>query len=337
MSSNSSLLIGRASSPFFGPLRRRNNVIYAREIGEAWEGDSRKLLSRLEPESVDLILTSPPYPLLKKKAYGNESEEEYVRWMRPFVRKFHRVLKPEGSLVLNLGGAWIKGQPVRSLFSYRLLLDLCDHKTPDNRRFFLAQEFYWLNPAKVPNPIQWVNVDRVRVKDAVETIWWLSKSERPKANNRNVLVPYSEHMKRLIATNRYNRGPRPSGWVASEKWGKDNGGAIPPNFLSEDGLPVLNLLVESNTASSDPLRKRLRESQIQAHPAMFPKGLPEFFIELLTDPGDVVLDPFAGSNTTGYVADSLGRQWLAIDLDGDYLQASRYRWEIPKSATEETT
>ena len=328
--------IHRASSPFFKGLRPRQNVVYARELGEAWRGDSRKLLSRLEPNSVDLILTSPPYPLLKKKAYGNESEGEYVRWMRPFVRRFHRILKPKGSLVLNLGGVWVKGQPVRSLYTYKLLLDICDHGTPEDRCFYLAQELYWLNPAKMPNPVQWVNVERVRVKDAVEPIWWLSKSERPKANNRNVLIPYSEHMKRLISTNRYNRGPRPSGWIASDKWGRDNGGAIPPNFLSEDGLPILNLLVESNTASSDPLRRRLRDSQRNAHPAMFPKGLPGFFIELLTDPGDIVLDPFAGSNTTGYVADLLERQWLSIDLDGEYLEASRYRWEELKATGEKT-
>ena len=326
---NASAPAERASSPFFNRLRRRRDVVYARTRGETWKGDSKKLISRLEPETVDLILTSPPYPLLKKKEYGNQTEQEYVRWIRPFIRKFHRVLKPGGSLILNLGGVWMKGQPIRSLYNYRLLLDLCDPKTPENRRFFLAQEFYWLNPAKVPNPVQWVNVERVRVKDAVETIWWLSKSEWPKANNRNVLIPYSDHMKRLIATNRYNRGPRPSGWIASDKWGKDNGGAIPPNFLSDDGLPALNLLVESNTASSDLLRRRLRESGIRAHPAMFPQGLPEFFIELLTEPGDVVLDPFAGSNTTGYVADLLQRQWLSIDLDGDYLEASRYRWETP--------
>ena len=336
MSSASSPFIERAISPFFRGLKPRRNVVYARELGEAWRGDSRKLLSRLKPDSVDLILTSPPYPLLKKKAYGNESEEEYVRWIRPFARSFHRILKPEGSLVLNLGGVWMKGKPVRSLYPYRLLLDLCDSKTPTNRRFFLAQEFYWLNPAKLPNPIQWVNVDRVRVKDAVEPIWWLSKSEQPKANNRNVLIPYSNHMKRLIATNRYNRGPRPSGWVASDKWGTDNGGAIPPNFIAQDGLPILNLLVESNTASSDPLRRRLRGTETQPHPAMFPKGLPEFFIELLTDPGDVVVDPFAGSNTTGYVADLFHRQWLSIDLDGDYLEASRYRWETLVPNNEES-
>ena len=225
--------VPRATSPFFRNLQARQNVVYAREQGEAWAGDSSALLSCLPPESVDLILTSPPYPLLKKKAYGNKSEHDYVSWMRTFASAFHRVLKPEGSLVLNLGGVWMQGKPVRSLYPYRLLLELCEPANPTDPCFFLAQEFYWLNSAKLPNPVQWVNVDRVRVKDAVEPIWWLSKTEHPKADNRKVLIAYSKHMERLLATNRYNRGPRPSGWVASDKWGKDNGGAIPPNFWQQ--------------------------------------------------------------------------------------------------------
>ena len=160
-------------------------------MGEAWHGDSRSLLKRLPDESVDLIFTSPPYALLRKKSYGNETEQDYVRWFRPFARQFHRVLKNTGSLVINLGNTWIKGQPTRSLYPYRLLLDLCD--PPSRRRsprFHLAQEFFWLNPAKIPNPAQWVNVERVRVKDAVEPIWWLSKTPRPKSDNTKILVQY---------------------------------------------------------------------------------------------------------------------------------------------------
>ena len=318
----------QASSPFFDSLPNRRPA-YARSLGEAWRGDSRNLLKRVPDESIDLIFTSPPYALLRGKEYGNEPEHHYVRWFRPFAKQMHRILKPNGSLVLNIGGAWIPRLPVKSLYQYQLLLDLC---TPDRVRknppkFFLAQEFFWFNPAKLPNPIQWVNVERIRVKDAVEPVWWLSKTPRPKATNRNVLASYSKHMERLIRTQRYNRGPRPSGWVASDKWGRDNGGAIPPNFLTEDGLSALfNVLVESNTSSNDPMRQVLRNEGISAHPAMFPKRLPEFFILLTTEKDDIVLDPFCGSNTTGFVAESLGRQWLSIDIDGNYLKASRSRW-----------
>lgn len=317
-----------ASSPFFETLGGRRPV-YSRPLGEAWRGDSRNLLKRIPDESVDLVFTSPPYALLRAKEYGNEPEHRYVQWFRPFAKQIHRILKPTGSLVLNLGGAWKPGVPIRSLYQYQLVMDLC---APSRRRknppvFFMAQEFYWFNPAKLPGPVQWVNVERIRVKDSIEPIWWLSKSPNPKATNRTVLKPYSKHMERLIQTQIYNRGSRPSGWVASEKWGRDNGGAIPANFLTDDGLAtLLNLLVESNTSSNDPMRRALREDGINAHPAIFPLSLPEFFILFTTIEGDVVVDPFCGSNTTGFIAEKLGRQWLSVDIQREYLVASRARW-----------
>ena len=319
-----------ASSPFFSNLPNRRPV-YARPLGEAWRGDSRNLLKRIPDGSIDLILTSPPYALLREKEYGNTPEHRYVRWFRPFAKQMHRILKPTGSLVLNIGGAWIPGLPLKSLYQYKLLLDLCN-PSPSRRnppQFYLAHEFFWFNPAKLPNPVQWVNVERIRVKDAVEPVWWLSKTPRPKAANRNVLAPYSKHMERLLKTQRYNRGPRPSGWVASDKWGRDNGGSIPPNLLTEDGLEMLfNILVEPNTSSNDLLRRALRKRGLDAHPAMFPKGLPTFFILLTTDETDIIVDPFCGSNTTGYMADTLGRQWLSIDSNSAYLDASRSRWDV---------
>lgn len=320
-------------SDFLTGLRSGWTPHYVTDLGEAWVGDSRKLLKNIEESSIDLVVTSPPYGLVKKKEYGNESQDHYVRWFRPFAREIHRVLKPTGSFVLNIAGAWQKGKPTRSLYPYRLMLDLCE---PSPRRknapvFHLAQEFYWLNPAKLPNPVQWANVKRVRVKDAVEPIWWLSKSPHPKANNRNVLVPYSEHMQRLLRTGKYNAGTRPSGWNISEVWARDNGGAIPSNFESDDALAYLfNVLVMSNTSSNDVLRKSIKESGAKAHPAMFPVALPEFFIRMLTDKGDKVLDPFGGSNTTGAVADRLGRKWLSIDISYEYIDASRFQWDPPQ-------
>ena len=325
---NGAGFIKYATSPFFRPLGGRRPA-YARSSGEAWCGDSRRLLRRIPSESVDLVLTSPPYALLKSKEYGNAPEHKYVRWFRTFARHLHRILKPTGSLLLNIGGTWKPGLPVRSLYQYQLLMDLCA-PSPVRKKppvFYLAQEFYWFNPAKLPGPVQWVNVERIRVKDAIEPIWWLSKTPNPKAANRAVLKPYSKHMERLIRTQTYNKGPRPSGWVASEKWGRDNGGAIPPNFLTEDGLSVLfNVLVEPNTSSNDSMRRVLREGGVNAHPAIFPMSLPEFFILLTTDEGDIVVDPFCGSNTTGFVAEKLGRQWLSIDTQREYLNASKARW-----------
>ena len=195
---------GHAVSPFFSGIAGRRPV-YARSTGEAWCGDARRLLRKIPDDSIDLVVTSPPYALLRSKEYGNEPEHRYVMWFRPFAKQIHRVLKETGSLVLNIGGAWKPGLPTRSLYQYQLLLDLC--APSDTRRnppvFNLAQEFYWFNPAKLPGPVQWVNVDRVRVKDSIEPIWWLSKTPNPKANNRAVLSPYSRHMERLISWTLY--------------------------------------------------------------------------------------------------------------------------------------
>jgi len=327
-------------SRFFKNLRSGRRKVYETELGEAWVGDSKSLLRHLPDDSVDLIFTSPPYALQKAKPYGNHQNGRYVNWFRPFAREIFRILRDSGSFVINIGGGWESGLPTRSLYVYRLLLDLCepDPRRKDAPRFNLAQEFFWFNPAKMPNPAQWVTIDRVRVKDAVEYVWWLSKTPNPRADNRRVLAPYSASMQRLIRTKRYNKGRRPSGWQVSDDWAVDHGGAIPPNVLPVDLLesphesPIdgmdeqLNMFVEANTSSNDIYRRRCRKHGVATHPAMFPAALPEFFIRFLTEPGDLVVDPFSGSNTTGKTADMLGRKWVAIERNREYVESSRYRW-----------
>jgi site-specific DNA-methyltransferase (cytosine-N4-specific) len=93
--------------------------------------------------SCDLIMTSPPFALVRKKDYGNESENTYVSWFRDFAVQFHRILKPSGSLVIDIGGSWIPGQPTRSLYHFELVIMLCR-----DAGFHLAQEFYWWNRTK---------------------------------------------------------------------------------------------------------------------------------------------------------------------------------------------
>lgn len=307
---------------------------YTTSYGRALCGNSLDTLSREIPDcSLDLIITSPPYALVEKKKYGNEDEAQYVEWFVPFARLFLNKLKPTGSLVLNLGGAWLPKSPERSLYIYRLLLRLSEA----DLGFKLCQEFFWYNPAKLPAPIEWVNKERIRVKDAVEQVFWLGKTANPKANNANVLQQYSKSMERLIKTGHYNWGKRPSGHNVGKKWARDNGGAIPPNLiLDEDARAILeasirqdptNLLVESNTVSQGDFFERCREHNVNLHPARFPMIIPEFFIRFLTDEGDTVCDPFAGSNTTGYVAERLSRHWISTELDRDYFVASSLRFD----------
>jgi len=280
---------------------------YSTEFGEAYHADALLFLKSLPSDSVPLVVTSPPFALRRKKEYGNVTQEEYVEWFLPFAQEIFRVLRPDGSFVLELGGSWNAGKPTRSLYQYELILKL-------GKIFHLAQDFYWYNPARLPTPAEWVTVRRTRVKDAVSLVWWLSKTEHPVANNRRILQPYSDSMKRLLV-NGYKPARRPSQHVISDAFDKDNGGAIPPN-----------LLTVSNTRSNEPYLRGCKAEGIAPHPARFPRELPNFFIRFLTVPGDLVVDPFAGSNVTGSVAEELARRWRVSDLREDYLQGSRHRF-----------
>lgn len=290
--------------------------------GATYLGDSLILLDTIPNESVDLVVTSPPFALTRKKSYGNEAEDEYINWFLPFAEKIKTKLKPTGSFVLDLGGAYLPGVPVRSIYQYELLVRLCK-----DLGFFLAQEFFHYNPSRLPAPAEWVNVRRCRVKDSVNIVWWLSKTEFPKADNRKVLKEYSDSMKSLLR-NGYKAKMRPSGHDISTKFSKDNGGAVPPNVL---GLgiagEVTNLLSIANTESNSHYLRRCREENVKPHPARFPAFFADYFIKFLTDPEDIVLDVFAGSNTTGYVAEKLGRKWISFEMSEEYIIGSKFRFE----------
>jgi site-specific DNA-methyltransferase (cytosine-N4-specific) len=285
--------------------------IYTTDLGMALSADALAVLKKLPASSVDLVVTSPPYALHFKKEYGNVDKEGYVQWMLPFAREIHRVLKNDGSFVLNIGGSYNPGHPTRSLYHFKLVIALCE-----TLGFHLAQECFWYNPAKLPAPAEWVNVRRCRIKDSVEYIWWLSKSPFPRADNREVLLPYSDDMLRLL-TRGYRSKKRPSGHNITEKFQNHRGGSIPPN-----------LIMRGNNESNSEYVKACAKLKVKVHPARFPSALPEFFIKLLTREGDVVLDPFAGSNTTGRVAEDLERRWIAIDVDRNYVRASAVRFGI---------
>jgi len=308
------------------PRLARAPAVYSTQLGAAYQGDALDLVKLVDDESVDLILTSPPFALTRKKEYGNKEEDEYVDWFLRFASEFRRVLKPTGSFVLDLGGAYLPGVPTRTIYQFDLLVRLVR-----DTGFFLAQEFFHFNPARLPSPAEWVTVRRIRVKDAVNVVWWLSVSEQPKADNRRVLRAYSKSMEQLLK-NGYKPKLRPSGHDISDKFGRRHKGAIPPNFVY-DSDEIWNVLCMANTESNSAYLRRCREAGLRPHPARFPPAFPDFFINFLTDSGDVVLDPFAGSNTTGFVAESLGRTWLAFELREDYLEGSMLRFGDPNEAS----
>jgi DNA modification methylase len=282
---------------------------YLTRFGSAFLGDALDLMPTLSTASLNLVMTSPPYALHFKKEYGNASQDRYVDWFLPFAKEFHRLLREDGSFVLDIGGAWTPGKPTRSLYHFELLLALCKEIG-----FHLAQEFYWYNPGKLPAPAEWVTVRKIRVKDAVNCVWWLSKTPNPKADNQRVLNEYSEDMKRLVRRG-YKAKVRPSGHVITHKF-TERGGSIPSN-----------LFICGNNDSNGHYLRQCEKHRMKPHPARFPVQLPVFFLRFLTDPGDLVLDPFAGSNTTGEACEAEGRRWIAIEKNEEYLAASRFRFE----------
>lgn len=288
-------------------------LAYSTVLGKSYIGNSIDLLKNKLPKGkVNLVITSPPFALLRKKEYGNKNGKQYISWLTKFAKLIKPLLTNDGSFVLDLGGAYQKGKPIRSLYNYRILLKFCD-----DLGYHLAEEFFWYNPSKLPSPIEWVNKRKIRAKDSVDTIWWFSKNNFPKANTENVLVPYSNRMKHLLRSKKkfYSPKLRPSGHNISNKFNKNNGGALPSN-----------LLVIPNTDSNSEYLRICRKLKLKAHPARFPYKLPEFFIKFLTNPGDLVVDIFSGSNTTGMVANNLNRKWISCDIIKRYVATSSFRF-----------
>jgi site-specific DNA-methyltransferase (cytosine-N4-specific) len=307
------VLVGKDLNKFSTEQRvlDTDHLYYSTHMGAAYYGDSKVLMKLLPDNSVNLIMTSPPFALRRKKEYGNVDAKDYLAWFMPFAQEFKRILTTDGSLVIHIGGGWLEGQPRKTLYNFELLLAL-------SKELLFIQDFYWYNPAKLPSPAEWVTVRRLRIKDAVDPIWWFGKTETPRADNRKVLKKYSNSMLNLFE-NGYKAKLRPSGHKISTKFNRRHDGAIPPNLLSI-----------SNTDSNSRYLSMCRKLNIKLNPARYPPALPEFFIKFLTTENSVVLDPFGGSNTTGAVAEDLGRRWLCFEINEEYLKGSMCRFEPEK-------
>ena len=266
----------------------------------------------IEPESVDLIMTSPPYPILKGKEYGKIGTAPWLEWMTKLAATWRPLLTDTGSLMVNLGSATIEGYPVQSPYIERFTLALID-----DLGYHLADRLYWHNPTKMASPMKWVALKRVRVKPSVEPILWFSKTEHPKADNRRVLRPYAEGTKKYELGKPRAPVTRPSGLeIGANSFTKDNGGSIP------------NVLIEStNAAPNRGWRMKCKDAGIKPHPATFPPAVPEFAIKLTTEENDLVYDPFMGSGTTCAVAEELGRRWIGSENSLEYLRTAALRFD----------
>lgn len=293
---------------------------YNTQFGRFICDSSLNVLDSLEDNSINLIVTSPPFSNQRKKKYTNFDEvpqNEYVDWLLQFAKSSYNKLAPNGSLVIDIRSAYEKGKAVESLYPYEFLLRMVKELN-----YNLCQTVYWNNTSALPLPIQYVNIEKIRLKNSLNMNMWFTKAPdgRCKANNKKVLIPYSSRMQKFIdKPESFIKGEqvtRPSGNVLTIKsWQKDNGGAIASNLLSYP-----------NSSSNDSYQRFCNELKIKAHPARYPYKLIEFWVNFLTDEDDLVVDIFGGSNTTGKVAEDLKRHWLSIDISQEYAASSVFRF-----------
>lgn len=249
-------------------------------------GDCEDVLIGFPENAIDLIVTSPPYADSRKNTYGGIHPDKYVEWFLPKVAEFLRVLKPQGTFILNIKEKAINGE--RHTYVIELILEM------RKMGWLWTEEFVWHKRNCYPG--KWPN----RFRDAWERCLQFNKSKKFKMYQESVMVPIGDwsqsRLKNLSDTDRKRDESRVGSGFGKkiENWlGKDK--VYPTN--------VLHLATECGNRN---------------HSATFPKSLPEWFIRLFTKKGDIVLDPFLGSGTTAIVANELGRNYIGIDINKEF-------------------
>ena len=264
------------------------------------QGDSAEVLKTLPDNSINLIVTSPPYADQRKSTYGGIAPDKYVEWFLPISEQLLRVLKPSGTFVLNIKEKVVNGE--RSTYVMELILAM------RKQGWLWTEEFIWHKKNSYPG--KWPN----RFRDAWERLLQFNKSKKFAMYQEEVMVPMGDwaksRLKNLSDTDKRRDnskvgsgfGKNISNWIDREK-------AYPTN--------VLHLATECNN---------------KKHSAAFPEELPEWFIKLFTKEGDMVLDPFAGSGTTLFVAERMGRSAIGIEIMEEYYKMIKNQLEEPYQA-----
>jgi site-specific DNA-methyltransferase (cytosine-N4-specific) len=273
-------------------------------------GMAEDMASIVDHGSVRLLFTSPPYALNREKDYGNRRGQDYVDWLCRIVETLMPVLAADGSMMLNLGDAWEKGSPTVSMYQERAVIAL-----QDRLGLHLCQRILWQNPSAMPVPTNYVAIERSRLKNSVESMWWLSPAERPYADNRSILEPYSDRMRKMLDAGGNGAAKRPSGHAMTDRsFSQDNGGAIAPNLFR-----IANTGDQAYAAAC-------RAAGLPVHPARMPAELARKMIAFLSREGELVADPFGGSGTTARAAEDLGRRWITTEMNREYVEGARLRF-----------
>jgi DNA modification methylase len=308
-------LTDRANAHLRNIVRGTIVTIFETDNGMMLWANAEDALALIERQSVDLICTSPPYPLFgKPKPYQLREDRDTTRWVSAMLRLFEgwrELLTPTGSIMLNLGPVWNPGEPSQSLYMERLLIAL-----EDSLGVKLLQRLDWHSPTKLPSPLEWCGIRRIRVKPSIEPIFWLSPYPNEAfGDNRSVLKPYSKSARRAIAHPEDGSRRRASGYKFGPGSFRDQGGAIPPSLIVAAPSP------------SDVYRRAERARGRVAHPASMPDPVAEFCVKLASRPGNLIYDPYAGKATTALAAERLGRRWIANERSRYYIESGRINFE----------
>jgi len=265
-------------------------------VGRIVTGDCVRTMERWKQCSVDAIITSPPYPLIKRP-YGRWTEPQWLKWMQGVVKAGSRLLKPKGSMVFIIGPNFTRSGSVAQ-WPYRFVLDIF------GMGLNVIQDAYWIKTCRIPMG----QVRKGLMRDAVEWCVWIGPPDCYR-DQQSVLWEYSASMKKLIDMARRGRvadirKKSPSGATVNEaSFAIDRGGATPMNAI----------------ATANAGREAMK------HPAAFPEPLAVWWVKYLCPPGGIVLDPFAGSGTTCAAALKAGRQWVGIERVASYARNARLR------------
>ncbi len=258
-------------------------------------GDCRDELKNLASDSIDLIVTSPPYADQRKNTYGGIHPDRYVEWFLPITAELLRVLKPTGTFILNIKERVVNGE--RHTYVLELILEM------RKQGWLWTEEFIWHKKNSYPG--KWPN----RFRDAWERLLQFNKNKKFNMYQDEVMVPIGDWAKTRLnnlseTDKRRDESKVGSGFGKNISNWLDRKMAYPTN--------VLHMATECGNKN---------------HSAAFPAALPEWFIKLFTRPGDWVLDPFLGSGTTSQVAKKLRRNSIGIELKEEYYQHVKKRTE----------
>lgn len=294
----------------------KSMIAMSTTLGIAIWGKSEIIGRDVIDEPVHLILTSPPYPLKVARAYGNPVIEQYIDFISMVFEPWINKLAPGGSIALNISNdIFESGSPARSTYLEELTLTL-------KKRFdlYLMDRMPWVSN-KAPGPLQWASLKRCQLNVGYEhVIWFTNDPHKCFSNNQRVLQEHSEQHKKLMAKGgmQYHSTAADGNYVKKVgAYGRATEGRIPTNVLH----------FSNYCKSGRQVTAFAKEQGIVPHAAKFPVSLCKFLIEFLTEPGQMVVDLFGGTLTTGEGAEELGRRWVCVETMWEYIRQSFARFE----------